>query len=57
MFSGLGYDKGSMQAFFNLLFIGVNVTFFPMHFRGLQGAPRKYLQIADSIRIHNAVRT
>jgi cytochrome c oxidase subunit 1 len=57
IFSGLGYDKGSIQAFFNLLFIGVNVTFFPMHFKGLQGAPRKYLQMADSIRIHNAVRT
>jgi heme/copper-type cytochrome/quinol oxidase subunit 1 len=41
------YDKGIMQAFFNQFFLGVNVTFFPIHLVGLQGCPRKYKQVAD----------
>jgi heme/copper-type cytochrome/quinol oxidase subunit 1 len=36
-----------MQSFFNLFFLGVNVTFFPIHFIGLQGCPRKYKRFAE----------
>lgn len=32
-----------IKRFFYLFFIGVNIIFFPIHFRGLQGQPRKYI--------------
>ncbi len=48
---GRRYDESMGKAHFWLSFIGLNVTFFPMHFVGLAGMPRRIpdyaLQFAD----------
>jgi cytochrome c oxidase subunit 1 len=54
---GLGYNKCFFQIFFNSFFIAVNITFFPIHLSGLQGAPRKYVQMLDRYCVYNAIST
>jgi heme/copper-type cytochrome/quinol oxidase subunit 1 len=53
--TGFVYDKIMITAVFILIFIGVNLTFFPLHFAGLHGFPRKYLDYPDIYSIWNII--
>jgi len=53
--SGLQYPETLGQIQFWILFIGVNCTFFPMHFLGLAGMPRRIPDYPDAYAGWNAV--
>jgi cytochrome c oxidase subunit 1 len=46
--SGRQYPERLGQLHFWTFFVGVNVLFFPMHFLGAQGMPRRYPDYADA---------
>lgn len=51
---GLNYSEILGQVHFWLFFLGVNITFFPMHFLGLAGMPRRIPDYPDAFAPWNA---
>ena len=52
---GVDYNRSIGKVHFWILFIGVNVTFFPQHFLGLQGMPRRISDYADAFAGWNMI--
>ena len=52
---GINYNKSGGKIQFWILFVGVNVTFFPQHFLGLQGMPRRISDYPDAFAGWNLI--
>jgi len=52
---GVKYNSFLARAQFFFFFIGANVIFFPQHFLGLNGMPRRYVDYPDAFEFWNAV--
>ena len=52
-FTGITINTRYVSSHFLITFIGVNLTFFPIHFLGLIGIPRRYFDYIDSFEFLN----
>jgi cytochrome c oxidase subunit 1 len=55
LFTGLTPNPNWLNIQFIVIFIGVNITFFPQHFLGLNGIPRRYSDYPDSFASWNSI--
>ncbi len=53
--TGRQYPEWAGKMHFWMMFIGANLTFFPQHFLGRQGMPRRYLDYPEQFALWNHV--
>jgi cytochrome c oxidase subunit 1 len=53
--TGLNYSEFLGQLHFWVFFIGVNLTFFPMHFLGVASMPRRIPDYPDAFYMFNKI--
>lgn len=53
--TGKRFSETFGRIHFVLIFIGVNLTFFPHHFLGLAGIPRRYADYPDAFAYYNII--
>nr|YP_010586460.1 cytochrome c oxidase subunit I [Plectrocnemia tortosa]UZZ44261.1 cytochrome c oxidase subunit I [Plectrocnemia tortosa] len=55
LITGITLNNNMLQIQFLMMYLGVNLTFFPQHFLGLNGMPRRYSDYPDMLLSWNMI--